>query len=642
MAWRQGLPLTAVAAAVAVLPIVVAAVRAIAGDWVPVGDNALISIRSADILSTHPPLVGSWSSASVSLGEDLNNPGPLLFAILAIPTRLFGVAGIAVGVAILNSLAVVGTAVFAHRRGGPLLGTAAAAMAAALSWTMGSELLYEPWQPHSLVLPALCFLVLVWSVACADLIALPLTVGVGSLLLQSHLSYAFLVPALATWAVVGLVLGLRRRRRADPSTWPRVAGQARAAGVAGAVILVLAWLPPLAQQLFGSGEGNLGHLATSAGGDAETLGFGFGARLMSSVWSLPPWWFRPSFRQVWLPAGSTDLGQADLPSGAAAAASLLLLGLAIAGCLWLALRRRDVVASGAVITGVVAALAGLMTAGQTPISYFGIPSHQFRWLWPVAAFLTFTLALSVVRRWSWPAGRAAPLAFAFLGGTVLFGAINLPTSDQGISAPAWSIAPSKDLYDQLADLDVEGTLFFDLGTIGFADPYSGAVMAALQRSGTPFVVESDWVSQLGPARRFTGDNAEAALLQRVGSSALEVRPGEDRLALHRSLDGDEQAELDGLVGQISSYITSGQLRLNRDGQVAMAEGEFPSLEDQFGRAGADPDAFFGYGLLFQLVRRDLIDLDRGWEPRFERYVDLKERLDRETVGVFLAPLDNDA
>jgi hypothetical protein len=147
--------------ALALLPIVVAAIRAIAGDWVAVGDNAYFAIRARDVLTDHHPLLGTWTSASLTIGLDVNNPGPLLFDALALPVKLGGDAGLAIGVALINVASVVGMAVAARRQAGVRGVVAAMAAATALGWAIGSELLVDPWQPHSLLLPVLCYLVLV-------------------------------------------------------------------------------------------------------------------------------------------------------------------------------------------------------------------------------------------------------------------------------------------------------------------------------------------------------------------------------------------------------------------------------------------------------------------------------------------------
>ncbi|MEJ7583523.1 MAG: hypothetical protein WKF43_05400 [Acidimicrobiales bacterium] len=139
----------------ALVPLVVATVRALDRGWLPVGDNAYFAIRAADVFSDDPPLLGTWTSNSLASGIDANNPGPLYFDALAIPARLLpGGPGLAIGVAVLNGLAVVAIAVMARRRAGPLVGMLATAVTAALCWAMGSELLFDPWQPHAMLLPS--------------------------------------------------------------------------------------------------------------------------------------------------------------------------------------------------------------------------------------------------------------------------------------------------------------------------------------------------------------------------------------------------------------------------------------------------------------------------------------------------------
>ncbi|HAP76777.1 MAG TPA: hypothetical protein DCR14_11915, partial [Acidimicrobiaceae bacterium] len=102
-----------------VLPILTAAANALRRGWRPIGDNALIAIRAGDVFTTHHPLLGTWSSASVSSGADLNHPGPLLFDALWPTVSLFGnAAGVVLGVALVNIVAVCTVAVFAYRRGG--------------------------------------------------------------------------------------------------------------------------------------------------------------------------------------------------------------------------------------------------------------------------------------------------------------------------------------------------------------------------------------------------------------------------------------------------------------------------------------------------------------------------------------------
>ena len=261
--------LVALSVVAALAPIVVATVRAIARGWIPPSDDAIFALRAHDVFTHNTPLLGPVSSVSLDAGRVVNHPGPLFFDALAIPERLFGLApGAAIGTALVNCLAVIGIALVARRRGGPVLVVMSMGAAAILGWAMGSEILFEPWQPHILILPFLCFLMLVWSLSCGDLALLPWTVFVASFLLETHLSYVVLVPVLALWGLIGLALELRRRRRDEPDAWPALRTRTwRTVGIAAGV-LFLCWLQPLIEQVTTT-RGNFTRLLDSAQHDAE-------------------------------------------------------------------------------------------------------------------------------------------------------------------------------------------------------------------------------------------------------------------------------------------------------------------------------------------------------------------------------------
>ena len=79
------------AVVVAVLPILVAGVRAASNGWFPTSDDGHVAIRSHDVFSSSPPLVGPWSSASAWTHRNVALPGPFEDYVLAVPVRLFGV-----------------------------------------------------------------------------------------------------------------------------------------------------------------------------------------------------------------------------------------------------------------------------------------------------------------------------------------------------------------------------------------------------------------------------------------------------------------------------------------------------------------------------------------------------------------------
>ncbi len=622
----------------ALVPVVVAAGRAIHRGWIPVGDNGLFAIRARDVLTGHHPLLGTWSSASLTAGTDLNHPGPLLFDLLAPSVRLFSSgAGVALGIALVNGAALVGIAIVAHRRGGPVLATAAMAVGAALCWTMGSEILFEPINPHSVLLPFLLFLMLLWSAACGDLWALPWAVGVGSLVLQTHLSYGVLVPAIGAWAIIGLALELRRRRRLEPSGWPALRRRAWWSGGVAGLVFVGCWAQPVVEQLFGSGKGNLSRLAEGLESPSGRIGYGRGARMIASVVALPPGWFRPSFRETF---DSMDGWRP--PSALATVLSLGLLAAVLAACAGDARRRDDRDLARAVATAVVALAVAAVTFGRGPVTILGVTPHQFRWLWPLAAFVTFVVVASVLRRLAAEGVPGSRLVGVLALVTIVFAALNLPTSDQGTSAPPRSIPAAADLVDGLTGVDDAGAILFDPPN-RFADPYGTAVMRELQRQGVSFVIDPEtdgegWVRQLGEGRRFTGANADAVLTIGLGEDARTPPPGGRRVASHDGLDGAERRELSTLEREIGTFIGDGGLELNRRGRTALDTGELPVLREQMSDPGTAVDRLFSSREFLHIVREDLADVPARWEPRFERAVELQARDDAETVAVFLAPL----
>jgi hypothetical protein len=116
-----------------------------------------------------------------------------MFWVFAPIYRLFGNTGLLVGAAILNAGAVVGALFVARRRGGPPMVAIVAVLAAVLVHALGPDLLIQIWNPWVPVLPFLLFVLLAWSIAEQDWVALPWLVGIGSFVVQSHVSYTPIV-----------------------------------------------------------------------------------------------------------------------------------------------------------------------------------------------------------------------------------------------------------------------------------------------------------------------------------------------------------------------------------------------------------------------------------------------------------------
>jgi hypothetical protein len=623
--------------AFALVPVAVAAARAAARGWIPLSDDALFSIRARDVFSYHHvPLIGLVSSASLSAGSTLNHPGPMLFDLLAVPVAAFGGhAGVALGTGLINMTSIVLIAVFAYRRGGALLGSIAMAATAGLCWTMGSEALFEPWQPFSLLIPFLCFLFLAWSVSCGDLVALPVAAVVGSLVLQSHLSYALLVPTLAVWALVGLALQLRAARRQDPASWAGLRDRSVRAGLLAVGVMVVCWIQPVIDQI--SGEGNLGQLIDNAKPPSRTFGYGYGARLVASVMALPPWWLRPSMNRTLFPATGWHP-----PSALSAAGSLAALVAVLVACAWMARRRHLVDAGRAVVTVFVGLAAGLATAGRIPITAFGLEAHVFWWLWPLSVFTFFAVAATIASRFATDgAGRGVVIGAAVVGSAV-FASLAVPTLAQGLSPNTRQDATSttRAVDDQLGRLRHRGPILIDpLFHSRIADPYGTAFVAELQRRGISFVTGDPALArQIGLARRYTGRDARSVLYLRVGNDPLPAPPGTPRVAFHDGLAAPERAELSTLRNEIVDYVQAGRLRLNHHGEVAAARGVGVPTPEALLPPRVDAPALLASGALVDLFRHGYLRLDAGWMRRLARYAQLADREDAHTVALFLEPL----
>jgi hypothetical protein len=195
--------------AVVCVPILWAAIRAAAGGWDPIGDDAYFTVRSRDVLTSHHPLLGAWSSGSLDLRTPINNLGPTQLDLLAPFTRFTPMGGTAIAVAIVNVAAIVVIAWLLVRIAGEQIVLPAMSAVGLLTWTMGSEMLITPRQHQAMILPYLCLLVTAWAVTAGDRWAIVVAVGAGSLVAQTHLSYPVLVAALV---VLSTPPGLGRGR----------------------------------------------------------------------------------------------------------------------------------------------------------------------------------------------------------------------------------------------------------------------------------------------------------------------------------------------------------------------------------------------------------------------------------------------
>lgn len=619
-----------------VVAIVTAGVRGALRGWYPIGDNALLALRARDVLTEHHPLLGTWTSASLTVGTPINNPGPLYFDLLA-PFARIGPGAVAVGVAVLNALAVVLIAAFARRLGGARLVAVSMVATAGIAFAMGSELLFDPWQPHSLLVPFLALLVLAASIAAGDHAALPWAAGVGSIVVQTHLSYAVLVPGLLVAALVWGGVGLRRRLR-DPLESRGARRRVRRSVLVALVVGLACWAQPLYEQV--ARDGNLEAIATHAGGGDVLVGPESGVRVVGSVVGDPSGWLRSSFETTF---GPDPLGEriveggppnAGVRSFSGALASLLLVAALVGAAAVVAARRKDRAGLGVAAVGAVSVVLALATTSSLPVSdAFGISPHQMRFLWPIAAFAVVVPLGTLLPRHRAVTFGAAVLALAGAAAT-------LPSAnvEAGPSADVAAQGAVRDVADQVAAWPGDEVLFFDGRTVPFAEPFSGPVLLELARVGVDFEVDDEFSYQVGPRRRGPAD-ASARLRFVVGADATSVPPSARILAVRSGLTENEQRELDDLQTELARALADGELRLGERGVEARARGLLPEVEvDGWERdVGVLLDGG-GAGLLATLVEHRYAD-PASLPSGAARWAELQRRLGRYSVAVLVEPLD---
>jgi len=624
------------------VPVLVAGVRAAARGWLPVGDDGLAATRAHDVFTRHHPLLGTWSSASQWAGRDINHPGPLQFEVLALPVRLFGPgAGTAIGTAATNAVCVVAAGLLAGRVAGRAGAAAVGATTAGLVLTMGSEILYDPWSQYAPLLPFLVVLVGAWAAVAGDPVGLVAAVVAGSFALQTHLSYALLVPGLGAVAVAGYLWTLRKAP--DPAGESggqrperRSTGARRrlvALAGAAAVGLVL-WAPPIVEQLTAE-EGNASALAASAGEEAPpSPGLGDGFHATGSVVALPPLWLPPGWEDP-----TFDVAGEGLPRGLVLGA-LAAVAVALAGLGYRAWRRGDAAtASGVVVALATIVLCGVSAARST--SPYGLYPTYLRWLWPTSAFTWSVLAVAVWREVAARGGALVPTdgrprrAAAVAGlVAVVLAAAALPTRDAGTAARPWAVPLAQRVQDQaLGELAAAAPVELRFGAGAAGGALGPPLMAALRDAGVDFsVAGEDLVRQMGEHRRPDGADRHVATLA-SGDQALETPPGSRRIAFSVGLDQEERARRGALRRNIESALERlGHIPLTELGRARLAQGFNPEL----GAEGDEAADLLASGLLRVLVDFALIEPD-ALSPDFDEWVDLQARWERETVALFLRP-----
>ena len=630
---------------IAVLPILAALARALADGWIPMGEDAIFPLRARDVFTANHPFLGTFSSASLTSGTTVNHPGPLLFDVLALPVRLFGsAAGVVLGVALINAVSVLVACLAARRAGGRTLLVWVAAGAIGLEWTLGSSLLIDPWNPHVVLLPFFAMLVCAVAFAAGQRWTLAWVIGFGSFALQTHVSYALLVPAVSITALAGAWWRDRRPdRRPDrrgPTASTEMAEPWRPHVIVAVVWFLVLWAQPLWQQFAGSGPGNLRGLLGSASDGQEHAGLGLAARLVTQVVALPPTWARASFLDSLqdLPLRGADGSALPLPgwvpSAASAAFALGALLVLLAGIGALALRRRRWDAVFPMALAVVCVGAACWSAASVPAGGYGIAPHQLRWLWPIAVFWMVSVG-AVLTPWLRSSLRparlgwlvASALAIGALAGCVRY------EPKVGVARAPGSPASVESIVSQVRRASFPPVLLDGAG-LWIGEPFTAPMLEGLYRDDRPVYVEHQQAAQVGFRREVNG-SVRARMYLRSGAAAMTCRAHEARLAVTTALSAEAaiafeqtQSRVVALATSLVTAVDPALLGARSDLLAAMSSDDTIFEWVTSGRFAVDAT---GVDLELYLSPEDRALVD-GYEP-------VRASLGVDTVGVFVAARD---
>ena len=413
----------------ALVPIVVAVGRAVASGWAPTFDGGYFTVRSRDVLTSHHPWLGAWSSGSASVDATIYNLGPLQFDLLAPFTKVDPYWGTAVGVGVVAVASVVAVWWAADRVLGSIGAVAAMLATLALEATIGTQAFIDPRQQIYLLMPYWALLWLTWATATGRGAAIPPLVFAASLITQTHFTY-LLQTAVVVLVGLGLYIAvtLRGLRLRTPSTTgspalaptPGSSGAVarqrwRAAGATrwlliGLAVAVVCWAQPLWDQV--AGDRNLGAVLTNRGA-GEGVGWNEGAQFIASTVLTPPNFWRPgTMGQLHL------LGEVSQP--AAWGAIVLWFG-ALAASAVVAWTRGQRPLAMIPVVGMVALVAAVVAGAAIPLTVFGHAPQNYFWMWPTGVFLTVGVLSGVVS--GLPALRRAVVSMPGVSALVVAGLV---------------------------------------------------------------------------------------------------------------------------------------------------------------------------------------------------------------------------
>ena len=577
--------------AVAALAPGLSAVRAIVDDWTPVGDDAAIAIRAHDVFTADTPVVGLPTTLGGEAYQGrVHHLGPMLFWALAVPERVAGSApwGLVAGTAVVAVAALVAAGWAAARAAGTGAGVWALAVTAVMCWSLGRQLLVDPWNPYIAVLPVAASLFLAWAAAGGDAWALPALAATASFAAQAHLLYAPLALVLFSGAAVAVVMSR-----------PAVRELASTAAVVGFV-----WSFPMWHELTDR-PGNVVELTRALRADDQAaVSWPYALRAVGRSVGAIPLFARPA----------REMGTfgSELPAATAVTAVAVVVALVV--LTGLALRRRDRIAVAAGGVALVGLATVTVTTAQVPVAFPDVAFYRMLALWPIGAFAWFALGFSVVRslRPARTASRVAVAAGAALLAAAAPGAAFVDSAepeDPRLMAAVRSLA--RDAEPHVDDL---GAVRVDVsGELGEGVRY-GIVRELRRRgidarvdAGDPYLAADDVAPPGAPTLLVVSTGMREALAE-----------GARRVAEYGSSPGDDVERIMRLEREVRALLAA------RGGATA---------------AGIDPYVAYRDGTFLRLAAAGELSLGERDVDLLREYYEARFAVEELTFAAYLVPGD---
>ncbi len=325
--------------------------------WRPLGDDADISLRSQQVFSLHPPLLGQLSTVSHGAGGIIYDLGPSLYWLLAVPVKLDPFTGALWGAAVLCGL-VLSLAIEALWSCGLRIGCAIVPlMTAELAIIFPGTFSHLTLNPYFGLVWLVAAVGIGWAVARGAVAWWPILVVVASVTAQSDLIYVVVGAGLA---LVCPLVALARPHSPVGKRW--VAG--------GLALGALCWIAPAIQQLSGH-PGNVTLLWQSRGRE-PALGIRYAIRSLTAIGSPDPMWLHGIPKALLMAStGSPSLWGAIL---------LIVFGVLIVATL----RTGSSTFSSLVLVTVVLLVCSVGTFAIVPKQHASQLFYLLPWLWIVS------------------------------------------------------------------------------------------------------------------------------------------------------------------------------------------------------------------------------------------------------------------